>query len=1525
MEKADCSNSLGLALQSILSTLTSDHNSKDTILNSLNAFCSLFRKYQPSCNSSTANSKCRQVNNDVVQEEEEEEDGPHDVPHCRSSLNSHVNGKTAKVSFLNIPGVKSKSSNITPPIASSSTEQDVTVSSDDLTEEVLGLNYHQIFSCLRIPLFHEAVEIRASTLRCFRYFILNDSIAKSFILNNIPILVCRSLDINLDNRAERLQALRLIRKLLVVYPSGFPSTLTNTITAISRDGIQEKDVMTRTCAATLAELCIRNPSIAVSTQGILSTITECILQPTQPIHITESLTGVLLYLLNDLSIRQFMYEDKYLQRFVCTFTDVYCPRPKSTLIHKNYTAHPTNAIGAGAGHNVAGARLVSDQRNGPLPGRKDFPPVRGRVGDRIKVAHGIATEAKQSIMANNAAADSDQNELRGSMYMASKRAVVTTLRAWPGLIYFCRFTDTSGSSAGLRTDQSANLFPRQIAIHAARGRESKQAPGHIFNNDSSSSDTSLDSTSLTVDAHLNSTAENATSLTSGHSTDIYGEKLNAIIDPNALDGESFVLSKGLHNSYTCQLNAIQSIIETLYMPNQDVLDLFFDLLNLPTPSQCDDFDTALMACSIIPERTNLRSSSISSSPLTLALASTSVIPASMFQEEWQIYDGFVASEGKSLIPPVGQCRNNLYNSYMSLLLYSLVSYGIIEALETAIIRMDSAESSIKASLLLGEILNMSSYLLPTSINGKCQSLPILMSTASSSDSSLHERTFATSALAFLNKVQTIRKQKPKYCSMYLEQLVKFSERQDSHLTAKKICKSLQASSHSGPSVARVLSPQSDRSPSASFECKSPEQRVLSRRQSFLSFGSSVVTSLVTACARPGHGASVKVDTEYDLILQLIIDSKVLTGDPSQYDWILISNILTLQFDWTLKLAQEEIKPFLDNLCHYFEPSSKLYSSHEAASDDSRIITLVSCDFVNFSIKYYDTTHYSFVFSNLLRLVNDIISCLTFIDPQVTSASSVSSTHLQNLSASSNKSTDVSFSFNKLMTTLSHGYFLMIGQMSSHETGRHLLEQVDWPKTFRVLIEKAQYDVYVKLILSSLDYTSGNKFSRSFLTYAMTETKDELSRIYATNFLRTLLRIGISDFSEWGVKLLLDALNDPSFPVSRAASEILLESLDVPCNLEKFIELDPIKLLWSRQEKCHNSALILIKFTSHQRGLEYLQCNEYLETLINLWSDLYNLKYVKITEDMLNDCLTQHFKSNSGSYGRKTERKYANPNCYLPPHLYSELCRTSQGVQILQKSDILTPLTKLLASPETSSELARIRVKASLWAIGHVASTELGFPLVKSSIVDITHLAETSSILSIRGTCFYVLGLVATHSSGIRALEEHDWIGCVNSVGEDCRFPGLSLPVSLRQLFTIPKVESDSALHFLHAVQPPVINCGLELHNESNCLLCSGRPGSTSTKPEIVRLRTEVRRLVALLGGTVTAKSAEVGLLNLKQRNPDGFQDICLYSEVIHQMSSYKFRLPARRFLQELFLDLNFDPLKDYAKITLATCKKRLEK
>uniref|UniRef100_A0A8C4QQU4 Uncharacterized protein n=1 Tax=Eptatretus burgeri TaxID=7764 RepID=A0A8C4QQU4_EPTBU len=82
------------------------------------------------------------------------------------------------------------------------------------------------------------------------------------------------------------------------------------------------------------------------------------------------------------------------------------------------------------------------------------------------------------------------------------------------------------------------------------------------------------------------------------------------------------------------------------------------------------------------------------------------------------------------------------------------------------------------------------------------------------------------------------------------------------------------------------------------------------------------------------------------------------------------------------------------------------------------------------------------------------------------------------------------------------------------------------------------------------------------------------------------------------------------------------------------------------------------------------------------------------------------------------------------------------------------------------------------------------------------------------------------------------------------------------------------------------------------------------------LRREVIRLVVNLSSAVGAKAQETGLLTMRERFPWVFGDVCLYSDVCLLLSRSTFRLPARRFIQELFQDGPFLPLYEQAESVL---------
>ena len=87
-------------------------------------------------------------------------------------------------------------------------------------------------------------------------------------------MLSRCFDVVVDNLAERAQALRLCRKILLVDPQSFPVALGHSIVALALDGGKEKDRLVRASLAILSELCkLHSISITFNkSSGFLSII-----------------------------------------------------------------------------------------------------------------------------------------------------------------------------------------------------------------------------------------------------------------------------------------------------------------------------------------------------------------------------------------------------------------------------------------------------------------------------------------------------------------------------------------------------------------------------------------------------------------------------------------------------------------------------------------------------------------------------------------------------------------------------------------------------------------------------------------------------------------------------------------------------------------------------------------------------------------------------------------------------------------------------------------------------------------------------------------------------------------------------------------------------------------------------------------------------------------------------------------------------------------------------------------------------
>ncbi|GFS75958.1 rapamycin-insensitive companion of mTOR [Trichonephila clavipes] len=194
-------------------------------------------------------------------------------------------------------------------------------------QKEFGISYKDIFCCLRIAFFHEACEVRAAGLRACRYVLKNLETVETFLQSKLQFLVSRSLDISLDNRIERVQALRLMRKVLDLNPSGFPSAFSKCLVAIANEGSQERD-MIRPCLATLAQLAVLNPQACIEAKGVSALMKNIVEIP--QVQASEAILGVIFFLINHPSTRDLMNNDFGLENLLAPFTDCHYRFP-STL------------------------------------------------------------------------------------------------------------------------------------------------------------------------------------------------------------------------------------------------------------------------------------------------------------------------------------------------------------------------------------------------------------------------------------------------------------------------------------------------------------------------------------------------------------------------------------------------------------------------------------------------------------------------------------------------------------------------------------------------------------------------------------------------------------------------------------------------------------------------------------------------------------------------------------------------------------------------------------------------------------------------------------------------------------------------------------------------------------------------------------------------------------------------------------------------------------------------------------------
>ncbi|KAJ7212059.1 Rapamycin-insensitive companion of mTOR, N-term-domain-containing protein [Mycena pura] len=455
--------------------------------------------------------------------------------------------------------------------------------------------------------------------------------------------------------------------------------------------------------------------------------------------------------------------------------------------------------------------------------------------------------------------------------------------------------------------------------------------------------------------------------------------------------------------------------------------------------------------------------------------------------------------------------------------------------------------------------------------------------------------------------------------------------------------------------------------------------------------------------------------------------------------------------------------------------------------------------------------------------------------------------------------DPVFSKERVSNRLTHGYLVMLGTLSKTKEGIELLQKFQIFTAFYHLSELKDREDLVKGIIENLDYNIDGH-SRIVLSKTLTSSYLHM-RQYATRNLGDLIR-GSSTANAWTLRLLLTQLYDPEPGVCELAVTYLRDVCESKDVLQLVVEMQP--MMDHLGEIGHP---LLLKFVSTSVGFRYLYDVGYITREMDTWFHERNIYYVVQVEVFLAKVF-----SNAGSADHDEEAHAFEG--IVPPHFYGEMVKTDLGCQVLQEKGHFAEFAEFirLHSNESDDTELILKLKSILWAVGNIGATEGGLPFLEEEeiIPTVLNIAQNSPIPSVRGTCFFVLGLISSTSQGAEILDDYRWEATLSPLGLPT---GLCIPLDLDMFISIPPWTQQLVDKTESRLMPPTSQTELDvitaIHNLAN---------------------------------TVIANAASRSLARMKSR-PEFksiFASPSMVFRALHTVSTQRYRLPVRRYIMELF-------------------------
>lgn len=661
------------------------------------------------------------------------------------------------------------------------------------------------------------------------------------------------------------------------------------------------------------------------------------------------------------------------------------------------------------------------------------------------------------------------------------------------------------------------------------------------------------------------------------------------------------------------------------------------------------------------------------------------------------------------------------------------------------------------------------------------------------------------------------------------------------------------------------------------------------RSSPSTFASSSVEGRIVEMDEHLRANAAAVNYDGATFRQMVLESAVLTtATYTKWKWDMIIRIVEGPLTNGKRLDEAmNTSKFLKRLMSFYRPFKYRFSEVQSSRNTQKYVR-AGCSLMHTLLMSAEGTNY--LAGD--KLVRQIAECLAQCDP-----------------TSGLTAQFPMFAPDRLTDTLCGGYFPMLGVLSSHHKGLMILDRWRFFNMMYHIIELRQRPDLVKLFLSNIDFSSPGH-PRVVLAKALTSGSKDI-RIHATDTLQKFAIRPITaqgqevEDSKWAIELLVTQLYDSEVEVCATAVKILEKACNTTSYLEYIIKCQP-----TLDHLGEIGAPLLLRFLSSSIGYHYLDGLDYISNEMDDWFLGRNDSYVHVIEASLARAFVDHSEDPTTHVSVFEDERDAEADSHVPPHFYRELTRTQEGSKLLRDKGHFDEFATTIRDHgmETHDAEMMTKVKGCMWAVGNVGSMERGAEFLEESDVvqHIVHIAQNHEVLSLRGTAFFVLGLISRSVHGLEILSEHGWDANTNTWGTSL---GFCIPTDLGKFFSVQPWQSEpipsialpdsQKTEVIHI--PPVPSRPrsesllkvLEAENDGNEL------PRAKLDPDPTNQR--IMELVVDLANMVLYRKARNELMQIKQlKKAPGFKQPHLFRHVMALLETHHYRLADRSMVVGLF-------------------------